>query len=150
MSDFQLSSPFFAPGAAIPDRCSRQGGNTPPPLEIDDVPKGATSLALIMDDPDAPGGTFVHWLVWNIPTSTGRLDRDQDGLPKGAIEGVNSWGQPGYGGPQPPSGTHRYYFRLYALDTTLDLLPASPREKLEGAMQGHIVAQAELMGTYAA
>lgn len=148
MGDFQLTSPFFAPGAPIPDRCSRHGGNIQPPLEISDIPPGTESLALIVDDPDAPGGTFDHWLAWNIPTSAHRIG--EDGLPSEAEEGRNGWGRVGYDGPQPPTGTHRYYFRLYALDTKLKVLPSSGRQALEAAMDGHVVDETELMGTYAA
>lgn len=104
-----------------------------------------------MDDPDAPGGTFVHWVVYNLPASVTSLpegirsDRD---LPQGAVHGQNSWGSNSYGGPCPPSGTHRYFFTLYALDRRLDLAPGATKEALLRAMTGHILAQAQLMGTY--
>lgn len=142
----QLTSKAFTPEGAIPSQYTCDGSNTCPTLEIVDVPENAKSLALIFDDPDAPGGTFLHWTIWNIPPYTETIESD---LPEDAIEGRTSFGDTGYGGPCPPDGEHRYYFRLYALDTELSELPeGASREELEVAMEGHIIEKAELMGRY--
>jgi hypothetical protein len=120
-------------------------------LAWNDPPAGAASLALIVDDPDAPGGVWVHWVLYNIPAEARGLPEGvpaQDELPDGSRHGVNSWGRRDYGGPCPPSGTHRYFFKLYALDTMLDLPAGATKEELLAAMQGHILGEAELMGTY--
>lgn len=127
----------------MPSEFTCDGADRIPPLEISDVPAGAKSLALVMDDPDAPMGVWDHWVVWNIPADTKRIDSQ----PKG-VAGKNSWGRLDYGGPCPPSGTHRYFFKLYALDTMLDLPAGSNKQSLMQAMKGHIVAEAVLMGTY--
>jgi Raf kinase inhibitor-like YbhB/YbcL family protein len=103
-------------------------------------------MALIMDDPDAPVGTWVHWVVWNIPTETRAIEENV--LPSGAIQGKNSWKRNNYGGPCPPAGKHRYFFKIYALDIVLNLDQASTKNDLERAMHGHILAQGEIMGTY--
>ena len=141
----KIESSEFKHGEAIPPVFTCQGDDKSPPLKISDVPAEAKSLVLIVDDPDAPGGTWVHWLVWNIPPDTGVFD--QNHVPNGAVQGKNSWGRAGYGGPCPPSGTHRYFFKLYALD---DMLPLSSADvqQLEKAMKPHIIEQCELMGTY--
>lgn len=142
----QLTSKAFTHEGAIPPQYTCDGNNTCPTLEILDVPENAKSLALIFDDPDAPGGTFLHWTIWNIPPYTETIESD---LPEDVIEGRTSFGETGYGGPCPPDGEHRYYFRLYALDTELSELPeGASREELETAMEGHIIEQAELMGRY--
>ena len=146
MSDLTITSPAFTHKTAIPARYTCDGLDINPPLLIDLVPGGAKSLALIMDDPDAPVGIWVHWVVWNIPPETREIK--ENSLPAGAAQGLSSWKQNKYGGPCPPSGIHRYFFRLYALDTTLKLAPESTNATLERAMQGHILAQGELMGTY--
>jgi hypothetical protein len=115
------------------------------------VPEGTRSFALIADDPDAPVGTWVHWVLYNIPSSARTLIESIPAdakLADGSINGKNSWGKPGYGGPCPPSGTHRYFFKLYALDTVLNLGSGATKEQLLNAMQGHILGQAELMGKY--
>lgn len=117
-----------------------------PPISISDVPADAKSLALIMDDPDAPMGTFVHWVVWNIPADTTELQ--EGSLPTGAIEGINSSRKNDYVGPCPPSGTHHYRFHLYALDTVLDLSTSAGRGELVHAMEGHILSEGELVGLY--
>jgi Raf kinase inhibitor-like YbhB/YbcL family protein len=109
------------------------------------VPKNAKSLALIMDDPDAPVGIFIHWVVWNIPPDTKEISKGEE--PRG-VQGMTSFRRQRYGGPCPPSGTHRYFFKLYALDTELNLPEGSTKHDLENAMQSHIIAQAPLMGTY--
>ena len=146
MADLSISSPAFAHTASIPERYTCDGRDISPPLLIEAVPGGAKSLALIVDDPDAPLGTWVHWLVWNIPPQTREVR--ESSLPAGAVQGLNSWRRNSYGGPCPPSGTHRYFFRLYALDSQLKLAPATTKAGLEHAMQGHIIAQGELMGTF--
>lgn len=130
----------------IPARFAADGANVNPPLAIAGVPAKAKSLVLIVDDPDAPGGTWNHWLLWNIATDTASIE--EDSVPAGAIAGKNGFGRTVYLGPAPPSGTHRYFFRLLALDTHLDLKPGSDRAQLDLAMKGHIIATAELMGRY--
>lgn len=141
-----ISSPAFRHGGAIPIRFTCDGIDASPPLVIGKVPPKTRALALIMDDPDAPSGTWVHWVVWNIPAHTREIP--EYGLPLSANQGRNSWKRTGYGGPCPPSGTHRYFFRLYALDSLLQLSPSTTKADLEQDMQGHILAQGELMGTY--
>ena len=115
------------------------------------VPEQAQSLALIAEDPDAPGGVFTHWLLYNIPPGVKELPEDvrrDETLPNGARQGINDFGKIGYGGPCPPGGTHRYYFKLYALDTLLDLKPGATKEQLLDAIQGHLLAETEVMGKY--
>lgn len=141
----QLTSLDFLSGSAMPSQFTCDGGEATPTLVMSDVPADAKSLALIMDDPDAPSGDFVHWLVWNIPPTTVALTTP---VPTGAIEGVTDFGATGYGGPCPPSGTHRYFFKLYALDTELGLPATARKPDLEQALSGHVLAQAQLMGTY--
>lgn len=147
----ELSSAAFAEGQPIPARYTCTGDDISPPLVWRGAPAGTQSFALIMDDPDAPRGTWVHWVVYNLPASVTALPeaiRADGDLPGGAVHGRNSWGRNDYGGPCPPSGTHRYFFKLYALDTTLNLAPGASKEALLQAMQGHILAQGQLMGTY--
>jgi Raf kinase inhibitor-like YbhB/YbcL family protein len=146
-----ITSPAFIHGAPIPPEYTCDGKDLSPPLSFTEVAPGTRSLALIADDPDAPAGTWVHWVAWNIPAGAhslpgnlGKKDRLQDGT----RQGLNDFQRPGYGGPCPPSGTHRYYFRLYALDTTLDLPATTTRKDLDRAMRGHVLAQADLLGTY--
>ena len=146
MTALTISSPAFPHQAAIPVRYTCDGQDINPPLQIGTVPAGAKSLALVVDDPDAPVGTWDHWVIWNIPPQTGEIR--ENSLPSGAVPGLNSWKRNRYGGPCPPSGTHRYFFRLYALDSTLNLPSSATKAALEGAMRGHIIAQGELMGTY--
>jgi Raf kinase inhibitor-like YbhB/YbcL family protein len=147
----KIESAAFAPEAMIPSRHTCDGEDLSPPLTWADPPEGTKSFALISDDPDAPGGTWVHWVVWNIPASSRGLAQ---GMPKsaqwtdGTRQGITDFRRVGYGGPCPPSGTHRYFFRLYALDAMLDLAPGARRIDLEGSMRGHVLAQAELMGKY--
>ncbi len=150
---FRLTSPAFEQGGGIPARYTCAGENVSPPLEWGEVPEGAKSLALICDDPDAPRGTFVHWVIFNIPPSAKGL---AEGIPKepelsdGSIQGRNDFGEIGYGGPCPPPGpAHRYFFKLYALDTKLDLPPGATKAQVLQAMQGHVLAQTELMGRFA-
>jgi len=151
---FQLRSPAFEPGGEIPTRFTCQGRDVSPPLEWRDVPEGTRSLVLIVDDPDAPDParprmTWVHWVVYNIPPTAGGLEEAASGraLPEGAREGLNDWKRTGYGGPCPPIGRHRYFHKLYALDTTLSLTEPTKAD-VEKAMHGHVLAHTELIGTY--
>jgi Raf kinase inhibitor-like YbhB/YbcL family protein len=147
----QLTSSAFTQGNPIPAVYTCNGKNISPPLEWADSPSGTQGLALIVDDPDAPGGTWTHWVIYNLPASKISLDEGihpLERLPDGSLNGKNSWGKLGYGGPCPPSGTHRYFFKLYALDHPLSLSPGASAAQLVKAMQGHILATAELMGTY--
>ncbi len=141
-----VTSSAFQEGGDIPSKFSRDGGNVNPPLRIEGTPANAKSLVLIVDDPDAPVGLFTHWLVWNIAPKTTEVP--EKGMPKGAVQGTNDYPNLGYGGPQPPSGTHRYYFKIFALDQTLDLRSGAKREELDKAMSGHVIAQGQLMGRY--
>ncbi|HJV35934.1 YbhB/YbcL family Raf kinase inhibitor-like protein [Geomonas sp.] len=141
-----LSSPEFAKGQPIPAKYSCKGDDVNPPLVIEGVPAEAKALALIMDDPDAPVGTWVHWVMWNIEPSTKQIA--QSSVPAGAQQGINSWKRNNYGGPCPPSGTHRYFFKLYALKERLDLPASTTSQQLEHAMHGKVLAQCELMGTF--
>ena len=144
MIEMTLTSPAFAQDEAIPLQFSCDGDDISPELAWAGIPEGAASLALILDDPDAPVGTWDHWLLFDMPP-------DLEGLPQGGTAGTdgnNSWNRTGYGGPCPPGGTHRYFFKLYALDTILDLPAGTAKAALEAAMEGHILGQTELMGTY--
>ena len=148
----QLSTTGFANQGAIPEKFSKSGGNISPPLSWSGAPEGTRTLALIVDDPDAPSGTFVHWLVYGIPPKSTGLKEDRPArnkLSDGSCQGRNGFGEIGYGGPQPPAGTHRYFFHLYALDRELELDPGVKREELDRAMEGHILEQAEISGTFA-
>lgn len=141
----KLTSPDFEGGGMIPSEMTCDGRDISPELSIEDVPEEAKSLAIIMDDPDAPSGTFVHWVVWNIPPDTIKIGRGSE--PDG-IQGRTGFGGRGYGGPCPPSGTHRYFFKAYALDDEISLREGSSKGELEEAMETHIIASAELMGKY--
>ncbi len=148
----QLSSTAFKEGAAIPAKHTCDAKDVSPPLKWTGVPAGTKSLALIVDDPDAPVGTWVHWVLYDLPATTTELAED---VPKsqtvagGAKQGVNDFRRLGYGGPCPPPGKpHRYFFKLYALDAVLDLKPGLTKKDIERAMEKHILAQAQLMGTY--
>ncbi len=143
----KVISPDFIEGGNIPKHFTCDGQDISPTLKIEGVPQPAKSLVLIADDPDAPSGTFTHWLIWNLrPDATEILATTP---PAGAVQGVNDFGRNNYGGPCPPSGVHRYYFKLFALDTTLELPATSRRKVLDAAMQGHIIGEATLMGRYA-
>jgi Raf kinase inhibitor-like YbhB/YbcL family protein len=146
----ELRSSAFDAHGKIPRQYTCDGNNTAPPLVWQGVPEQTRSLALIVDDPDAPRGTWVHWVLYNIPpTATGLPEGvTASSLPSGAREGLNSWKRTGYGGPCPPSGSHRYVHKLYALDTELGHLDKPSKAELEAAMQGHVLAQAKLVGTY--
>ena len=140
----KLTSPAFKNNGMIPSEYTCDGDDVSPELIIESAPRNAKSLALIADDPDAPVGTWVHWVVWNIPVNTKTI-------PKGGtagIEGITDFRKSGYGGPCPPSGTHRYFFKLYALDTELNLPKSATKKELEKAMQGHVIEKAELIGKY--
>jgi hypothetical protein len=142
----KITSSAFQQGGNIPSKFSCDGPNTNPPLQISDVPSGAKSLVLIVDDPDAPSGLFTHWAVWNISPQLSTIP--EGSTPKG-VQGTNDFGKSGYGGPCPPSGAHRYYFKIFALDRDLDLSSGAKRGQLDAAMKGRVVAQGELIGRYA-
>jgi len=141
----RLTSPAFQHNWQIPSEFTCDGSDVSPPLIIHDVPKHAKSLVLICDDPDAPVGTWDHWIVFNMPASAAQIPK---GTEPSGVAGKNSWGKTGYGGPCPPSGTHRYLFKLYALDTELNLPKGSAKKDIERAMQGHIIEKAEMTGLY--
>lgn len=145
-----LSSSAFAAGKTIPDDFTCKGRNISPALAWTDAPADTVSFALTLDDPDAPAGTFTHWVIYNIPAASKGLQQGvapQPTFDDGAAQGKNSGNRQYYEGPCPPSGTHRYFFKLYALDTRLELPPGATVDQLQKAMQGHILAQGELMGT---
>lgn len=148
-----LSSAAFHDHAAIPAKHTCEGEDVSPALEWSGAPEGTNSLALIVDDPDAPDPkaprmTWVHWVLYDLPPTTTSLPEGVRHAPHGAHDGVNDWKQPGWRGPCPPVGRHRYYFKLYALDRTLGDLKSPTKAALESAMKGHVLAQATLMGTY--
>ena len=152
-----LESPVFQHQESIPAMYTCQGEDLSPPLKWRNISEKAKSLALIVDDPDAPDPaapqrTYVHWVVYNIPVKAPGFEaaagNEEDLLPKGTLKGQNDWGRKGYGGPCPPIGRHRYFFKLYALDTMLPDLNSPTKQALEAAMEGHIVEKAELIGTY--
>ncbi|WP_019218198.1 YbhB/YbcL family Raf kinase inhibitor-like protein [Legionella tunisiensis] len=142
-----LISPAFAANTMIPIQYTCQGADISPALLWQDAPAETKSYVLILDDPDAPSGDWVHWVVFNIPPTVQRLADDAE-LPAGAINGKNSWGQTGYRGPCPPSGTHRYFFKLYALDMLLTLNANATKQDVLAAMANHVLEQSELMGLY--
>ena len=141
----KITSSAFQQGGNIPSKFSCDGADTSPPLQIADAPSGAKSLVLIVDDPDAPSGLFTHWTAWNISPQTSTIA--EGSTPKG-VQGTSDFGKSGYAGPCPPSGTHRYYFKIFALDRELDLPSGAKRAQLDAAMKGHVIAQGELMGRY--
>ena len=147
-----LSSTDFKEGDPIPKAFTCEGDNLSPALEWGGCPAGVRSFALICDDPDAPMGTWIHWVMFNIPGEARRLDKGvakKAMLPDGSAQGVNSWPKTGYDGPCPPPGKpHRYFFKLYALDAVLSLKESAGKEELLAAMKGHIIGEASLMGTY--
>jgi len=144
MPDLTIRSSAFEEGKLIPKKYTCDGQDINPVLTIEGTPKEAKTLVLALDDPDAPSGTFDHWIVWNIPVSTSKIA--EDSVP--GIEGLNSARQQGYMGPCPPSGTHRYFFKVYALDSELNLSLNTRKKDVEKAMQGHVLAKGELMGLY--
>ncbi len=147
----KVRSKAFTEGGMIPKRYTCDGEDISPPLEWEGIPEGTKSIALISDDPDAPMGTWVHWVMFNIPPDSRGLE---EGVPpvrvlrNGARQGINDFRRIGYGGPCPPRGTHRYYFKVYALDKVLDLEPGITKARLLRAMEGHIIDKGELMGRY--
>jgi Raf kinase inhibitor-like YbhB/YbcL family protein len=147
----QITSSAFKDNTPIPDLYTCAGDDINPPLDISGVPPNALSLVLIVDDPDAPDPSapkvvWEHWIVWNVAPDTMSIPAGY--LPAESVQGTNSWGRTDYGGPCPPIGTHRYFFKLYALDKTLALATTSIKADVEAAMQGHVLAQAELVGLY--
>ena len=147
MGNLQLTSSAFSHGEEIPRKCGYKNGNEAPPLAINGIPEGTKSLTLIMDDPDAMeavGKVWVHWVIWNINPDTGQVDGYIDDP-----EGMTDFGERGYGGPAPPDKRHTYVFKLYALDSKLELAAESTKADVEKAMEGHIIEQVTLTGTYA-
>jgi hypothetical protein len=151
----KITSPAFTEGSEIPRHHTCEGADVSPRLDWSDLPPGTRSLALIVDDPDAPDPKaprmiYVHWVLYNLPPSASGLPEGvgTKDLPAGTLEGTNDWKRTGYGGPCPPIGRHRYFHKLYALDTTLPDLRSPTKARLEEAIEGHVLAQAELMGTY--
>lgn len=140
----KLTSPVFQHQGGIPSKYTCDGDGVSPPLSISGIPENAKSLALVSDDPDAPVGTFVHWVAWNIPPDTAQIPENH----KFQNEGITDFGRKGWGSPCPPSGAHRYFFKLYALDTVLSLPPTARKKDLENAMKGHVLAEAQLVGIY--
>jgi Raf kinase inhibitor-like YbhB/YbcL family protein len=138
-----VSSPAFKNGDMIPSEYTCDGGGVNPEISVSQVPNGTQSLVLIIEDPDATAGTWIHWLMWNIPATLPVERADAPG-----VQGTNSWGRSAYGGPCPPSGIHRYFFRVYALDINLSLQKGSTKTEVLSAMKGHILANGELIGTY--
>src|SRR4030065_1633621 len=142
----QLKSPALSQNGAVPAKYTCDGQNISPPLQIAETPENAKSLALICDDPDASGKTWTHWTVWNIDPTTTEIGEGK--TPAGSTQGVTDFGEVGYGGPCPPAGTHRYFFKLYALDTTLNIPYQAKKEDIEKAMEGHVIDQTQLVGVY--
>jgi Raf kinase inhibitor-like YbhB/YbcL family protein len=152
-SRFSIVSPAFAAGGAIPSKHTCEGSDVSPQLLWAGIPVGTKSLALVVDDPDAPDPaapktTWVHWVLYDLPAAGGGLPEAVKALPAGTREGRNDWKRTGWGGPCPPIGTHRYFFKLYALDVVLGDLLEPTKAALEKAMEGHVLARAEVMGTY--
>jgi Raf kinase inhibitor-like YbhB/YbcL family protein len=149
--EIKLTSTAFKEGQPIPRQYTCDGVNVSPPLEWTGVPKTAKTVAIIADDPDAPSGTFVHWVLYNLPAENiGMVENlpPTENLKAGGFQGKNNFEKIGYGGPCPPSGTHRYFFKIYALDSELPLKAGATKAEVEKAMESHIVAQGQLMGTY--
>jgi len=149
----KITSKAFSHMDSIPRKYTCDGEDISPPISWEGVPEGTKSLALIVDDPDAPDPrapkmTWVHWVLYNIPPNTKGLEEDIDVLPEGTLEGLNDWKRTGYGGPCPPIGRHRYFFKLYALDIMLPDLKMPTKKAVEEAMKGHVLERAELIGTY--
>jgi Raf kinase inhibitor-like YbhB/YbcL family protein len=149
--EFKLTSTAFKEGQPIPSTYTCDGVNVSPPLEWSGVPKSARTITIIADDPDTPGGMWVHWVLYNLPAdNTGLVENlpATEKLVAGGFHGKTDFGTTGYGGPCPPSGTHRYFFKIYALDGDLSLKAGATKAEVEKAMEGHIVSQGQLMGTY--
>ena len=146
MGELKISSPVFENNGNIPGKYTCDGLDISPPLLIENVPADAKSLALIVDDPDAPMSTWVHWVVWNINPGTKEIKENM--VPEGEKQGTNDFRKHDYGGPCPPSGTHRYFFKLYALDNLPELSPGSKKADLEKSMKGHIISHTQIIGLY--
>lgn len=147
----RITSSAFTDGNMIPAKYTCDGQDISPPLEWKDVPAGTKSFVLISDDPDAPMGTWVHWVAYNIPPDVAKLDENvkrEKEFKNGMRQGSNDWPKIGYGGPCPPSGTHRYYFKLYAIDTMLDIKPGATKTQILDTMKGHVLSEAQIMGRY--
>ena len=147
----KITSSAFTESNVIPAKYTCDGQNVSPPLEWHDVPAGTKTFALISDDPDAPVGTWVHWVAFNIPSNVTKLAENvkpEQEFTNGMRQGINDGRKIGYGGPCPPGGTHRYYFKLYALDTTMEMRPGATKAQVLSAMKGHVLAEAQLMGKY--
>jgi len=147
----ELTSAAFEDGGMIPAKYTCDGEDISPPLQWGGIPEEAQSIAVICDDPDAPMGTFVHWVMFNVPAEQSELAENiptEEILPNGAKQGISDFGRAGYGGPCPPGGTHRYFFKVYALDTKLDLPADANKATLVEAMEGHILAQGQIIGKY--
>jgi Raf kinase inhibitor-like YbhB/YbcL family protein len=145
MKELEITSDAFKNNELIPKTYTCDGENMSPSIKIENLPFNAVSIALIMDDPDAPSGTWVHWVAWNIPVTN---EIPLNGIPQGTKQGLNDFGNHNYGGPCPPSGEHRYFFKVYALDASLDIDEDSKKADLEEAMEGHILTKGELIGLY--
>jgi Raf kinase inhibitor-like YbhB/YbcL family protein len=149
--EISIMSSAFENAGQIPTKYTCDGENVSPPLSWKNLPSGTKSIAIINDDPDAPMGTWVHWVIYNIPANSSGLPENikpLEKLPDGTMQGRNSWGKIGYGGPCPPSGTHRYFFKIYALDKVLELKPGATKEELLKAMKGHIIGEGQFYGKY--
>jgi len=149
--DIKITSSAFENEGLIPPKYTCDGADISPPLQWEGVPEATKSIALISDDPDAPMGTWVHWVLFNLPADTKDLAENvppDESLPNGARQGMSDFRRIGYGGPCPPSGTHRYFFKIYALDTELDLAPGADKSDLLEAMEGHTLGQGQLIGKY--
>ena len=149
--DIKITSSTFEEGGLIPPKHTCDGADISPPLQWDHVPEDTKSIAIISDDPDAPMGTWVHWVLFNLPADTRELQENipkDEILPNGARQGISDFRRIGYGGPCPPSGTHRYFFKIYALDAELDLEYGAGKPELLNAMEGHILAEGQLIGKY--
>ncbi|MBM4306010.1 MAG: YbhB/YbcL family Raf kinase inhibitor-like protein [Deltaproteobacteria bacterium] len=143
---FKISSAAYENNGRIPSTYACDGANINPPLKVENTPKEAKSLALVFDDIDAPRGSYVHWILWNMDPNVKEIK--ENSVPEGAIQGTNDFKKQNYGGPCPPGRGHKYVFKIYALDTRLDLSPSSTKTDLEKAMKGHILAQSQWIGTY--
>jgi len=149
--EIKITSPAFEDGGMIPSKYTCDNRDISPPLQWESPPATTKSIALICDDPDAPMGTFVHWVLFNLPADTAGLDENfpnDETLEDGTRQGTTDFGRTGYGGPCPPSGTHRYFFKVYALDIAIDTVPVADKPSLLEAMQDHIIAQGQLIGKY--
>jgi Raf kinase inhibitor-like YbhB/YbcL family protein len=149
--EIEITSSAFEEDGLIPSKYTCDGADVSPPLRWESVPEGTKSIALISDDPDAPMGTWVHWVIFDLPAEVRELEENiprDETLPNGATQGTNDFGRIGYGGPCPPGGTHRYFFKIYALDTRLDLAAGTRKRELLDAMEGHILGQGQLIGKY--